>query len=81
MPHARDNLDPVCFDLHAAAAPVALLAPPKFAIDGVERDGNPGGQTRQCGDQALAVRFAGCFKTEHSRENFMVADSLSGLCG
>ena len=55
----------VGLDLHAAAAAVALLAPPQFAIDGVERDRDAGGQSGQRGDQALAVRLSGCFETKH----------------
>ncbi len=75
---AGDNFDAVRFDLHAAAAAVALLAAPQFAIDGVERDGNTGGKSGQGGDQALSMRFTGCFEAKHGLgENFMLAEKPS----
>jgi hypothetical protein len=43
MTHAGDDFGGVGFDLHAAAAAVALLAPPKLAIHGIEAYGHPGG--------------------------------------
>ena len=62
---ARNNFDLICFDLHAPAAAIALLPAPEFAIDGVERNGDPGGESGQGGDQALAMRFTGCFEAQH----------------
>ena len=58
----------VGLDLHAAAAAVALLAAPQFAVDGGERDGHAGGQSGEGGNQAFAVRFAGGFKSQHGQE-------------
>ena len=68
MPHARDNFDPICFNLHASAAAEALLAPPQLAIDGVERDRYAGGQTGERCNEALTVGFSGCFEAKHDRE-------------
>ena len=65
MPDARNNFDLIGFDLHPPAAPIALLAPPEFTIDGVQRYGNPGREPGKSGDQTFSVRFAGCFEAEH----------------
>jgi hypothetical protein len=48
----------VGFDLHAAAAAVALLTAPKLAIDELDIDGDAGGKPGDEGDESLSVGFA-----------------------
>ena len=69
MAHAADDFGAIGLDLHAPAAAVALLAPPQFAVDGVEGNGDAGGQSRQRRDQALAVRLTRGFKSKHETRN------------
>jgi hypothetical protein len=49
----------VGFNLHAAAAAVALLATPKFAVDELEIDGNAGRQSGDESGKGFPVGFAG----------------------
>jgi hypothetical protein len=37
MAHSGDDFRPVSLDFHAAAAAVALLAPPQLPVDRIER--------------------------------------------
>src|SRR5260370_27135912 len=65
MTDAGDYFRPVGFDFHAAAAPVTLLAPPQFMIDGLKRYGHSSWQPREDGYQTLSVRFTRCLKSKH----------------
>jgi len=65
MAHARDDFGAVGLDLHAAAAAIALLPPPELVIYGIERNRYAGGESGKRGHQALAVRLAGGFKSQH----------------
>ncbi len=65
MPDAADDVGVIGFDLHAPAAPEALLAPPQFPVERRHGNGNPRGQTGQGGDEALPVRFSCGFKAKH----------------
>src|SRR5260370_28314414 len=57
----------VSLDLHAAAATIALLAAPEFAVEERLIDFQSGGQAGKEGDQSLAVRFSGSEITQHKR--------------
>ncbi len=48
--HAAEHVGLVGFNLHAAAAAIALLAAPKFAVDEIQIDGHAG---REPGDSAI----------------------------
>ena len=50
----------VGLDLHAAAAAIALLAPPKLAVYEFEIDGHTGRQPGNQRDERLAVRLPCC---------------------
>ena len=56
---------PVGFDLHAPAAPKALLAPPKFAIHKCLIHRQPGRQPGKERNQRLAVGFSGSEVAQH----------------
>jgi hypothetical protein len=56
----------VGFDLHAAAAAVALLAPPQLAIHKFEIDRHARGKPADHRDQSFAVRLPGTGKSDHS---------------
>ena len=43
--HPRENFDPICFDLHAVAAPISLLTARKLRINGLAREPQSGGHT------------------------------------
>ena len=62
--HARQHLDMVFLDLHATAAPIALLPSREVAVDAGEVEREPGGQAFENRRQARAVRFAGRQKTQ-----------------
>ena len=49
----------VGLNLHAAAAAVALLAPPQLAVHEIQIDGHAGRQPGDQRDQRLAVGLAG----------------------
>jgi hypothetical protein len=53
----------VRLDLHPAASPIPLLAPPKLAIHKVEIHRQSSRQSRNERNQSLAVRLSGSFKT------------------
>jgi hypothetical protein len=55
MANPADDARAIGFDFHAAAAAIALLAAPQFAIDGFQGHGDTGGQSSQGGDKALAM--------------------------
>ena len=63
--HAAEDVGGVALDLHAAAAAIALLAAPEFAIDEGEIDRHPGRHARKQSHQSLAVGFAGCREAQH----------------
>jgi hypothetical protein len=69
MTHAGDDLYGVGLDPHAAAAAIALLAPPQLAIYFLQGNRDPRGKPGEGSNQAFAVRFACGLKTKHS-ENF-----------
>jgi hypothetical protein len=46
---------PILLNAHAAAAAVALLAPPQLAVDKFHIDIEASGQSGNKGDEALAV--------------------------
>ena len=57
--HAGEHVGLVGLDLHAAAAAIALLAAPKFAVHEIQIDRHPGRQSGDQGNQSLAVRLSG----------------------
>ena len=65
MTNAGHDLGPIGFDLHAAAAPVSLLAPPQFSIDRGRGDRHSGRQPGQRRDEAFAVRFSRRLESKH----------------
>jgi hypothetical protein len=58
-------MDLIGFDLHAAAAAIALLASPQLAVYEFKIDWNARRQSRDQRDQSLAVRLPGRGKTDH----------------
>ena len=56
--HARENSHRICFDFHASAAPVALLATRQITVDVFQFQRKPRRNTLQDGCQRRAVRFA-----------------------
>ena len=58
--HAAENVRLVGLDLHAAAAAVALLAPPQFAVHEIEIDRHAGGQSGDQRNQCFPMRLPGC---------------------
>src|SRR5271168_4345542 len=68
--YSTENMDFVGFDLHAAAAAVALLAAPEFTIDEVEVDCEAGGQAGNERDESFAVRLSGGFETDHNSSDY-----------
>jgi hypothetical protein len=68
--HAGDNFGAVGLDLHAPAAAIALLAAPKLAVDGFQRNGYAGWESGKRGHEALAVRLSGGLKSQHRRKKF-----------
>ena len=66
----------VALDLHAAAAAVALLAAPEFAVEEGLIDFQSGGHAGQKGDQGFAVRFSGGEVAQHKRS--IVPDCEAG---
>ncbi len=64
---AGENVGGVALDFHAAAAAVALLAAPEFAVEKGLIDFQSGGHTGQKGDQGFAVRFSGGEIAQHKR--------------
>ena len=69
----------VALDLHAAAAAIALLAAPEFAVDERLIDFQSRRQAGKEGDQSLAVRFSGSEITQHKRS--IVPDGWDGTWG
>ena len=65
MTHARENVSGVALNLHAPAAAIALLPPPKFAVEESLVYLQPGGHAREESDQSFAVRFSGSKVTQH----------------
>ena len=65
MAHPGDDLHRIGFNLHPAATPEPLLAPPQFTIHALQGHRNAGRQTRQGRDETLAVRLTRRFKAEH----------------
>ena len=63
--HPTHNFGAVRFDLHAAAAAITLLPPPQFPVDRVERHRNARGQSGQCCDKALTMRFSSRLEAQH----------------
>jgi len=53
------------FNLHAPAAPVALLTPPQLAIHKFKVDRDTGGESGDEGNKRLSMRFPGSRKTDH----------------
>ena len=67
MAHPRNEVGRVMLDAHAAAAPIALLAPPEFTIDELFFDFNPGGKARDDSEQSLSMGLAGGAEAQHKR--------------
>lgn len=65
MTHAAENLDAVFLDLHARAAAVAFLPPPKLLIDLLNFDRQAGRQTFNYRDQCASMRFSGSGEAKH----------------
>ena len=64
--HAAEHVGLVGFNLHAAAAAIALLAPPQIAVDEVKINGHTGRQSGDQRNQRLPMRLPGRRKTNHS---------------
>ena len=56
---AAEDVGGVALDAHAAAAAVALLAPPELAVEELLIDGDAGGQAADESDEGFAVTFTG----------------------
>ena len=76
LAHAGKNVGGVALDLHAAAAAVALLAAPEFAVEEGLIDFQSGGQAGKESDQGFAVRFSGSEIAQHKRS--IVTDCEAG---
>ena len=63
--NAGEDVGGVALDLHAAAAAVALLAAPEFAVEEGLIDFQSGGHAGKEGDQSLAVGFSGGEVAQH----------------
>ena len=68
--HARENSHRIRFDLHASAAPVALLATRQVTVDVFQSQRKPRWNTLQDGCQRRAVRFARRQKTQCAQYDF-----------
>src|SRR6202162_1428077 len=62
---AGENVSGVLFDLHAAAAAIALLPAPEFAVEKGLVDSQSSGQAGKEAYQSFAVRFSGCEVAKH----------------
>ena len=69
---------PVGLDLHAPAASVALLPPPKLGVNGRNPHRDSGGKPGERRYQAFAVRFAGGFKAKHGWKKFYRNKPMGG---
>ena len=78
MPHAAEDVRRVALDLHAAAAAIALLATPQFAVHEFQVDRQTRGHAGEQRHQRLSVGLTGCRKSEHE-ENSIVADAVPPL--
>ena len=58
--HAGKHVCLVGFNLHAAAAAIALLPAPQFAVHEFQIDGHAGRQPGDKRDKCFSVRLAGC---------------------
>ena len=63
--HAGDKMRGIALDLHSAAAAVALLPPPQFAIHRRRINRQACRHSRQDRDQRLAVGLSRCAVAEH----------------
>ena len=78
MPDAGEDLHPVLFDLHPAAAAVALLASRQFGIDVVRSEAEACGDTLEYRRQPWTVRFAGGQEAQHGADYIeTTADGIS----
>lgn len=75
----REYLDAVCLDLHAAAAPVAVLTACKLRIDRLMRNGQSRRNAVKNRRQCRAVRFAGRHKTQMAHSNPPVVSQISSV--
>jgi len=55
MADPGDQLNGIGFNFHSPAAALPLLAPPQFAIDGFQRNGDARGKAYQGGHETFAV--------------------------
>ena len=62
MTHATQDVCGIPLDAHAAAASVALLATPEFAVDELKINRQPRRHTGEQRDQRFSMRFTGCGK-------------------
>ena len=76
LAHAGKNVGGVALDLHAAAAAVALLAAPEFAVDESLVDFQSGGHAGKKGDQSFAV---GLSRGEVAQHKFSIVPDASGI--
>jgi hypothetical protein len=65
MADTADDVGAIGFDLHAPAAPEALLATPQLPVKRRHGNRNARGQTGERSDEALPVRFSCGFKAKH----------------
>jgi hypothetical protein len=66
----------IALNLHAPAPAIALLAPPKFAVDKRLLHLHSGGQAGQEGDQRFAMRFSRCKVAQHK---LLIVPDATGL--
>ena len=79
LAHAGKNVGGVALDLHAAAAAIALLATPEFAVEEGLVDFQSGGQAGKEGDQSFAVGLSGSEIAQHKRSIVPDAEAGSGF--
>ena len=79
LAHAGKNVGGIALDLHAAAAAVALLATPEFAVEEGLVDFQSGGHAGKESDQSFAVRFSRSEVAQHKRSIVPDAGRQSGF--
>ena len=67
VPDTAERLGAIGFNRHASPAAVAALTAAELRRDGVEVDGQAGGNAFEDRDEPFAVRLAGGEKSQHSR--------------
>ena len=65
MADPADDGDRVGLEPHARTPPVPETAPGELGVDGVDRDGEPGGEALDDDDEGLAVGLSGGQVAQH----------------